>query len=90
MKMARHAAIRSQQRCIPPIVIDLLLQFGTSEKAPGGVSKRFFDKRGRRQVEAYVGPMIRLVAEHLDTYIVVGDDDCVITVAPRNERIQRH
>lgn len=90
MKIARHAAIRSQQRGIPPIVIDLLLQFGASERAPGGASKRFFDKRGRRQVEAYVGPMIRLVADHLDAYIVVGDDDLIITVAPRNERIHRH
>ncbi|WP_428380916.1 hypothetical protein [Nevskia ramosa] len=90
MKMTRHAATRSQQRCIPPLVIDLHMQFGATEKAPGGASTRYFDKRSRRQVEAYAGPLARLLSEHLDSYIVVTSDDQVITAALRVDRIHRH
>ena len=90
MHLTQHAALRSQQRCIPEILIDLLLRFGSKEAAGSGTSKIFFDKRARRQINAYAGPLANLLVEHLDLYAVVGEDDQVITVAHRNERIKRH
>jgi hypothetical protein len=88
--MTRHGQLRSQQRCIPHIVIDLLLQFGASERAGDGATKRFFDKRSRRKLHAYAGPLAPLLDQHLNVYAVVSSDDRVITVAHRVERITKH
>jgi len=89
MTLTDHASIRSQQRAIPQLVIDLLLQFGASESAGDGASKRFFDKAARRRVKAYAGPLSQALDEHLDLYAVVAPDDTIITVAHRLERIRR-
>ena len=88
--MTHHAKVRSQQRGIPGLLIDLLLQFGASERAPGGASKMFFDKAARRRVQAYAGPLASLLEEHLDLYAVVAADSSVITVGHRLEKIRRH
>ncbi|NMG16383.1 hypothetical protein [Aromatoleum bremense] len=90
MRTSEHANIRSQQRAIAPMVIDLLLQFGTAQPAGDGASKVFFDKAARRRVKAYAGSLAGLLDEHLDVYAVVGSDNTVVTVAHRIERIQRH
>lgn len=88
--MTKHAQIRSQQRGIPPVMVDLLLQFGVTESAGDGANKMFFDKSARRKVESYFGPLAPLINQHLDLYAVVGADDQVITVGHRLERIRRH
>ena len=89
MHLSEHANKRSQQRAISPLLIDLLLKFGTSYSAGDGTSKLFFDKTSRRQVKAYAGPLARLLDEHLDLYAVVDADSNVITIAHRLERIRR-
>lgn len=90
MSMTHHAKVRSQQRGIPPLVVDLLLQFGVHERAPGGVSKVFLDKHARRRLESYVGTLAPQIEQHLNVYLVVNGDNQVITAAPRTERIRRH
>lgn len=90
MNMSHHATIRSQQRAIPPILVDLLLQFGTDEPAGNGATKMFFDKAARRRVKAYAGHLAGLLNEYLDVYAVVGTDNQVITTAHLTERIRRH
>ena len=88
--LTRHAQVRSQQRAIPELVLDLLLQFGANENAGDGVSRMFFDKAARRRVHAYAGSLAPLLDEHLDLYAVVAPDSTVITVGHRLERIRRH
>lgn len=88
--LTRHAQIRSQQRAIPGLVLDLLLQFGASENTGDGVSRMFFDKAARRRVHAYAGSLAPMLDEHLDLYAVVAPDSTVITVGHRFERIRRH
>ena len=66
MPTSRHAQVRSQQRAIPEMMIDLLLQFGCSERASPGACKMFFDKASRRWVNAYAGPLSNLLEKHLD------------------------
>ena len=96
MLASRHAQVRSHQRAIPEIMIDLLLQFGSSESAGSGACKMFFDKVSRRRVKTYAGPLADSLAladsleEHMDLYAVVGHDMKVITVGYRLERIRRH
>lgn len=88
--LTHHAIARAHQRGIPPMLIDLLLTFGTTEKAPGGVEKVFFDKSSRKRVRAYAGPLAGLLEMHLDIYAVVGEGSQVITVGHRLQRIKTH
>ena len=89
MTMTGHAQKRSQQRAIPPILIDLLRQFGTTEKAAGGVNKVFFDKAARRRVHAYAGVLGSVLDQYLRVYAVISNDDEVITVGYLLERVRR-
>lgn len=86
MHLTKHAQTRSQQRAIPPMLIDLLLQFGSSERAGTGVSKVFFDKASRRKVKSCAGPLAGILKDHLNVYAVVSDDLQVITTGHRTER----
>ena len=90
MIMTDHARIRSQQRAIPPILIDLLMKFGASESAGGGATKMYFDKAARKRVRAYAGPLAGLINEHLDVYAVVSAESLITTAAHLTERINRH
>ena len=90
MQMSQHAQVRSQQRAIPPMVIDLLAQFGKSEPAGDGASMLFFDKTARRKLKAYAGPLAYLLAPHLDVFAVFAANETLITVGHRHERIRRH
>lgn len=90
MHMSQHATVRSQQRSISQMQVDLLMQFGTSQPAGDGASKLFFDKAARRRIRAYAGPLAGVLNEHLDVYAVVSADDKVITAAHLIKRIRRH
>jgi hypothetical protein len=89
MYMSHHASIRSQQRGISDMLIDLLWKFGAYEAAGDGAYKLFFDKTARRRVKTYAGPLARLLDEHLDLYAVVASDSKIITTGYRTERIHR-
>lgn len=86
--LTKHAAARSQQRSIPPLVIDLLLDFGRSEKAGDGTTKHYFDKPARRRLRAYAGPLSPQIEAHLNCYAVVGEHGDVVTVAHLTSRIK--
>lgn len=88
MNMSQHAVLRSQQRNIPPLIIELLINYGACEKAGDGTRKHYFDKRSKRRLEAYAGKLTRLLMEYLNCYVVVCPEGRVITVAHRIERIR--
>ncbi len=89
--LTRHASHRMQQRNIPPVVIDWLIGFGTSEYDHRGGEIRYFDKRARRQLNSEIGgQVVRRLEEFLNTYLVLGSDGHVITVGHRTQRINRH
>lgn len=90
MQLSKHAQTRAQQRAIPPMLIDLLIQFGSSERSGAGVSKMYFDKPSRKRVKAYAGILGTLLDEHLDVYAVVTDDLKVITTGHRTQRIRNY
>lgn len=89
MTMTRHAAARCQQRGVPRLVVDLLLEFVSEQAAPGGARKYFFDKPARRRLSAYAGTLSRVLEDHLDVYAVVADGTTVVTIGHRTERIAR-
>ena len=87
---SRHAAVRMQQRSIPALVVDLLMEFGASQTAGDGTTKFFFDKTARKRLKTYAGPLASVLAHHLDVYVVVADDQKLVTAAHRIDRIRRH
>lgn len=90
MHLSKHAESRMHQRAIPGLVIDLVLKFGTSEPAGNGAEKLYLDKRARRKVMSFAGPLAGAIEPHLDVYVLVGTDGHVITTAHRLKRINRH
>lgn len=90
MTYTHHAQLRAQQRAIPPMLVDLLLQFGHREKSGDGTAKVFFDKDSRRKLRTYAGALASSIEQHLDVYVVVSSAQVVITVAHRDDRIHRH
>lgn len=88
MKISKHASMRQQQRGIPNIVIDLLMDFGTVERAGTEASTYYFDKKSRRQVKAYAGQLSGQLEAYLDYYAIVSDEGKLITVAPRIKKVK--
>lgn len=86
--ITKHASIRQQQRGIPLLVIDLLMEFGSSEPAGGGASMLFFDKPAMRRLNSYAGALAKMLREHLNVYAVVSGQT-VITTGHRYDRIRR-
>ncbi len=79
--LTRHAAVRQQQRCIPPLVIDWLLAYGRRDPSAGAVKVRF-DRRSRKQLARDVGEQaVSHLSKFLNAALVVDrDTDRVITV----------
>ncbi|AOF81550.1 hypothetical protein BSY238_2068 [Methyloversatilis sp. RAC08] len=90
MNYSDHAAVRMQQRAIPALIVELILRFGTAEPAGNGTSKLYLDKRARRRVKSFAGPLAKAIESHLDVYVVISDSGNVVTTAYRHERIHRH
>lgn len=88
MSLAKHANVRCQQRGVPPLVVDLLLRYGVSERASEGASLYFFDKKSKRRVRAYTGGLSRLLEPDLNVFAVVSRDGEVITVGHRIQRVE--
>lgn len=91
MKQTNHAQIRQQQRGIPQVVIDWLLELGATEHTNGETETLYFDKAARKRLNHYLGggTLFSHAAEYLDTYAVVASGK-VITVGHRYNRINRH
>lgn len=89
MNTTAHASIRSQQRGIPPLVVDLLLQFGCREHDHSGAEIVYFDRRSKKRLESYAGGLIGKLSEHLDSYAVLADGE-IVTVGARFKRINHH
>jgi hypothetical protein len=85
--LTTHARIRMQQRGIPDVAIDLLLDYGRETRAGKGRRIVCFDKRSRRRMLRELGDeALRGAERYLNAYVVVGRDDAVVTVGHRCRR----
>lgn len=89
MKATEHADVRIQQRGIPPLVVDLLLQFGRREHDHHGAEIVYFDRKSRNRIVKYSGGLIGKLNEHLESYAVLADGN-IITVGTRYKNIIRN
>lgn len=92
--LSTHAAIRSQQRGVPPTVINWLSEYGDRAYDGHGGVIRYFGARCRRRLSGEVGSeALRRVSELLKCYMVESSTDgCIITVGKRyrNTRFPHH
>jgi len=86
----RHAAIRSQQRAIPPMVDRLLDEFGEEAFDGRGCIRVFFSHRSIRRMEQQLGRQpVGMFKRYLTAYKVETLDGTVVTRGWRTERISR-
>jgi hypothetical protein len=85
-----HARTRLQQRAIPPLVIDLLMQFGSASRCEGA-ERLTFDKVAVKRLRQHLGGErgLKTVERWLNVYAVVGDNGLLVTAAHKNERFRR-
>lgn len=78
MNMTKHAQARSQQRAIPPLIIEWLCRYGCRFEGTNGTTVCFFDRESRRCLASDVGHVVvRRLSDMLDTYLVLSGDSIV-------------
>jgi hypothetical protein len=84
----KHAAVRSQQRGIPPLISDWLITYGDEEFDGRGGVVRYFSATGIRQLEDEVGAkQVKQKSEFLRCYLVQATDTgSIITVGKRHSK----
>lgn len=89
--LTTHAAVRSQQRGVPPLVRDWLLLFGDERFDGHGGLIRYFSRRSVRKLEKAVGTQpVRRMSEYMSAYLVESSKDGrVITVGRRYKPVSR-
>ncbi len=88
---SHHAYVRAQQRGIPPLIRDWLLQFGEERYDGRGGLLRFFSARSRRELERFCGRApVRRLAEYLNAYLVESTSDGTVITVGHNYKALRH
>lgn len=87
----KHAAIRSQQRGIPPFIDEILDRYGAEEYDGHGGLIRYLTKSSIRQMERDMGRApVRQLAQWRDAYKVTScSDGFTITTGHLCSRIRR-
>ena len=88
MNLSNHAEARCQQRGIPPVAVDLVLDFGAVEFHRGR-EVFMLDKKGLRKARRYLGKLNDGYMTVLKDIYVVVDGDTVVTVARKNGHLKR-
>jgi hypothetical protein len=84
----KHAKIRAQQRGIPRLVLDWLMDYGTMKRGHG-VDFYSFDHKSRKALRQEIGKVAyKRIADLLNAYAVVSDDGAVITTGWRTKKLR--
>lgn len=79
MDISRHATARSQQRGIPKDLFDLIMEFGTAKRKPGGAVEYSVGKKDKNRMIHHLKNLISQF-EKIDKKAVLIIDNQVITV----------
>lgn len=87
-RLTSHARVRTQQRCIPPLILDWLQLYGQRQHDGRGAEIIYFDKSSRKMLASAVGgTVVQRVESLLDAYIVLSSDGNLITAGWRNKSV---
>jgi hypothetical protein len=92
--LTTHATIRAQQRGIPPLIQDWLLDYGEEQFDGRGGIVRYFSHECLWEMERDIGKAtLKRMSEYLRCYLVQSSrDGAVITVGKRykSQHVLRH
>ncbi len=87
-RMTKHALERSQNRCIPPLIIHWLCQYGSRKRSNNGTIVCYFDRKSTRLLSSDVGAIvIQRLSSLMSVYLVIAGDQ-IISVGHRYKRIK--
>ena len=79
-----------QQRGVPPLIVEWLLQYGAVVYDHNGARIRFFDRESRKRIRRAKGDIaLRRFHELFDSYAVVAEDGTVVTVGHSYGRVRK-
>lgn len=88
-RMTSHALERSQQRCIPPLIIHWLCQYGSRRRSNNGTIVCYFDRKSVRLLASDVGHVvIRRLSGLMNAYLVIAGNQ-ILTVGHHYKRIKK-
>jgi hypothetical protein len=88
MKLTKHAAMRMQQRHLPPLIVDLLQHYG-QVRHKRGASILYFDQKGHTRARQELQEALARFDKLRDAYLVEAKDSGeVVTLGYRDERIK--
>jgi len=86
--MTSHALERSQQRCIPPLIIQWLCHYGSRKRSRNGTTLCYFDRKSVRLIASDAGHIIvRRLSSLMNSYLVIAGNR-ILTVGHRYKRIK--
>jgi len=81
MVLTKHAEIRIQQRCIPELALELLIQYGEVERQYGGTEMIYFKEKNFNKAKKQLKKMLKDIDKLRNAYLIKSDkeDEVVIT-----------
>ena len=79
MKLTDHAKTRAQQRGIPILALDLIKKFGRYEKALGGATKIFLEKKEVHRIRQDCKKIIQSL-DKLSGVSMIIESDSILTI----------
>lgn len=89
--LTEHAAIRMRQRGVDPVVLDVLLTYGSGVHDHSGAEIVVFDRKAFRRLERAVdAALVRRVEDNWGLYAVRSMEGDVVTVGHRVRKVRRN
>jgi hypothetical protein len=89
MILSQHARMRKQQRAVPNLVIDLLLEFGKIDRSQGA-DRYVLDRKSRVKLASKIGASAyEALRPLLNTYLIISEEGRIVTIAKRQKRFRR-
>lgn len=87
----KHAKVRAQQRCIPPLIDEWLDRFGEEEYDGRGGIRKYFSRRSIRSMQREFGrEPVRRMHDYFDAYKVEDSrGGATVTIGHRDKRLKR-
>lgn len=84
--MSVHSEIRMQQRSIPALIIDLLINYGERKKSVGKCEVLFFNKPALKRLKQYLGKeFYSRIDKFKSAYLVQANNGEIVTVGHRTQ-----
>ncbi|WP_131820992.1 hypothetical protein [Ensifer sp. LCM 4579] len=87
MHLTLHATTRSAQRGVPLEIVKAIYWYGHEQRAPGYATRVTLDLNAIHLAAADASELCRKLERYQGTYLVLTDDQRIITVAHHGARL---